>query len=412
MIKRVRVSFFAAIAILLLPLMAFAGGDDPQSGFRIQPVLQTVTDSQIAVMWETWGADKGKILISTDRNFNLVYKTIDLSNVTKRHKVRISGLTPSTPYYIKVISDNSTSTTGSFVTAPLTGQRTPFRFAVYGDSRKSHWAEDIAAKYGDNDDHLPVCISMHTSYPDFVVHVGDFVLSGNEMDDIYNFFDVEKELLLNHPIVPVYGNHEFSGGSYEDNTLMDGFFIPPNQDGGSFSWYSYDYANVHILVVNTGAGVFANDDFSIIQEGSKQHTFAKKDLEKAAKNPDIDHIFVALHAPPYSVANFGDNQQLIDALEPMMIENGVKAVFMGHEHDYQHMTNNGIHYILSGGAGSGILDYPWKGDDDDSKAKLIKYDDVLNYVIVDVNGENLLFEARKVQGNGNTTSSVIERFSL
>ncbi|MCP4133901.1 MAG: hypothetical protein GY754_23225, partial [bacterium] len=78
----------------------------------------------------------------------------------------------------------------------------------------------------------------------------------------------------------------------------------------------------------------------------------------------------------------------------------------------QHIERYGIHHILSGGAGSSMCDMPWHGDDADTDGNLIKYEQVLNYLIVDINGDSINFQARKVQGNGNNSSSVLESFSL
>jgi len=395
-------------SIFFLSVNLFAGGSDPESGFRVFPTLEVVTTNSVGIMWESFNSDSSTIKISL--NQNLSGARVLHTSSAKLHKVNVQGLTAATKYYYNISTDGETSSVKSFVTSLEKGERLPFRFIVYGDSRKSPWYEDIVSKYGDNDDHLPVIESMNQYSPDFAVHVGDYVFSGTDMDAIYNFFDVEKSFLGNTPLLPVYGNHEFDGGDTESNTYMDSYLIPA--EGENFAYYSYNYGNVHILVLNTGHGVWANDNYDLLKPGSAQYAFLKNDLENAAIDSDIDHIFVAMHVPLYSVANFGDNDTLRNSLEPLFMQNGVEIVFTGHEHDYQHQTANGIHYVLTGGCGSPIMDYPWKGDENDSDAHLVKYDNVLNYVIVDVNGSNVNVQARKVQGNGNSSSSVIDTFSL
>ncbi|MFH2098747.1 MAG: metallophosphoesterase family protein [Pseudomonadota bacterium] len=403
-------ALLAAVALLLCaPGSALAGGSDPETCFRIPPALQAVTQTSVGMMWETHNSDTGVIKLSVNSNMSGAI-TKNISSNIKRHEVRVTGLAANTLYYYTVKSDGETSAKGSFLTALPKGTRMPFRFMVYGDSREAPWYEDIVAKYGDNDDHLPCVVSMDYYAPDFLVHVGDFVYDGNDTDPIYNFFDVEKELLANNPLLATYGNHEFSGGSGSGNTLIDSWLIPA--PGGTFDHYSVNYGNVHILVINTGEGVWASDNFDLLKPGSTQYNFIVSDLAAAKADAGIDHIFVSMHAPPYSAANFGDNQTLINALEPLFKTYGVRAIFMGHEHDYQHMVHDGLHYILSGGCGSPIMDFPWKGDQDDTHANLIKYDDVLNYVIVDVSGSTVNFQARKVAGNGSSSSSVIESFTL
>jgi predicted phosphodiesterase len=391
-------------------IFAFGSDPDDQSGFKIKPTLQVVTPSSIGIMWKTYNSDTATIDISVNSNFSGAV-THSVATNAKTHKVTLSGLTASTRYYYRVFSDGAYNQTGSFVTALTKGSILPFRFIVYGDSRRAVWYEDIIAKYGDNDDHVPTLQSMMEKSPDFLLHVGDFVYSGTDMGEIYNFFDVEKDILANYALLSTYGNHEFKGGNTEANSYMDNYLIPA-ANSGKFDYYSYNYGNVHILVLNTGEGVWATDNYDLLKPGSTQWNWAKQDLESARADSDIEHIFVSLHAAPYSCANFGDNSKLIAYLESLMIENQVKIVFMGHEHDYQHLSKNNIHYVLSGGCGSSIMDFPWKGDQNDTSALLHKYDNVLNYVIVDIDGASINIEARKVQGNGNSSSSVLETFSL
>ncbi|MBF0226361.1 MAG: metallophosphoesterase [Desulfobacterales bacterium] len=402
------VLIFLALSLLLLPAHVFGWGKDPDSGFRVNPVIQAVTTNSVGIIWETYNSDTGTVEIALNPDMDGSVKT-KVNDASANHKVVIEGLTEATQYYYRIKSDGDTST-GSFKTSLTNGSRFPFRLVVYGDSRRSHWAEDIYSKYGDNDDHLAVCQSISSYSPDFLIHVGDYVFSGSNKGDIYNFFSVEKELLGNISLLAAYGNHEFAGGSGADNTLFDNYLIPPK--GDSFAWYSYNYGNLHVLILNTGAACFATDNYDHIAPGSPQYKFAEDDLKAASTDSNIDHIIVAFHNPLYSVTSFGDNEKLQQYLEPLFTQYGVKAVFTGHEHDYQHTEKYGVHYILSGGAGSSIFTMPWKGQQDDTKANLIKFAPVLNYVVIDVNGNSLNIEARKVQGNGNSTSSVIESFTL
>ncbi len=408
--KKFSISILAIlVALALCATPALAGGSDPETGFKTPPCLQAVAQTSVGVMWETFNAATATIKLSVNSNMTGAI-TKSVTSSTKIHKVRVTGLAANTLYYYTVASDGETSAKGSFLTSLPKGTRMPFRFIVYGDSRQAPWYEDIPAAYGDNDDHLPCCVSMNYYAPDFLVHVGDFTYDGNDVEEIDNFFDVEKELLANNPMLPTYGNHEFSGGSGTGNTLMDSYLIPAT--GGTFAYYSMNYGNVHILAVNTGVGVWASDNFDLLKPGSAQYNFIVNDLAAAKADAGIDHIFVSLHAPPYSCANFGDNQTIINALVPLFKSYGVRAVFMGHEHDYQHLAKDGIHYILSGGCGSPIMDFPWVGDQDDTSATLVKYDDVLNYLIVDISGNTVNFQARKVEGNGSSSSSVLESFAL
>ena len=396
---------YILVTAFILSSSAFAGGDDPETGFRVYPFLQQLTTDSVGISFETHNSDSATLKVSVNSDMSN-YVTHQISS-GKIRKMTLSGLSTNTRYYYTVTSDGATSPVGSFVTALPKGSRLPFRFAVYGDTREAAWYEDIVAAYGDNDDHLPVCQSMASKAPDFVLHVGDFALDGTDMDDVINFFDVEKDLLRNHPLVPTYGNHEFSGGSGTGNTYFDSYFMSSG-NSGDFAYYSYNYGNVHVLVINTGVHIDNNDSYDLLLPGTPQYNFIQSDLQNAAADSDIDHIFVSLHVPVHSASSWGDNPTLVNTLRPLFEQNGVKVVFEGHDHDYQHLEKNGIHYILSGGGGSPIL----KMGDISSDATIHKYEDVLNYVIVDVNDTSLVLETYKVQGQGNSSSSLLERIIL
>ncbi|MCP4138618.1 MAG: hypothetical protein GY754_47115, partial [bacterium] len=177
--------FFTSLFFLLsFSLTLFAGSnDDPESGFHITPTLQVVTDNSVGIMWESYNSDTGTIKVSTNSNMS---GAITLSSSSSKiHKVTVNGLSENTRYYYTVSTDGAATSTKSFVTTLPKGDTSSFRFIVYGDTRLAPWYEDIVAKYGDNDDHLPVCQSMMSYSPDFLLHVGDFVYSGKDMDDIY-----------------------------------------------------------------------------------------------------------------------------------------------------------------------------------------------------------------------------------
>jgi len=389
-------SFFIASGLL------FAMGNDHESGFKVFPSLQVVTPDSVGIVWKTFNPDVGVITISLYPNMKDSVTHTTSSN--KLHKIKINGLSANTRYYYQLTSDGEKTEINSFITALQKGSRDPFRFIVYGDTRQGAWYEQIIMNYGDNDDHLSICESIMSYAPDFLVLLGDLVKSGTSMSDIYNFFDVEKDLLANYPVLTVYGNHEFRGNASKNNTKIDSYLIPAK--GGAYDYYSYNYGNVHILVINTGQ---LGEEGAITAPGTPQYEFISSDLNTASIDPDLDHIFVTMHCPLYSKGSFCDNKGLIQNLEPLFYTYGVRAVLYGHEHNYMHLrSNDGIEYFLTGGGGSPILDMVCFS----TEAEVIEYHQVLNYLIINVDGTNVDIEARSVQGNGNSTSAVLENISL
>jgi len=58
------------------------------------------------------------------------------------------------------------------------------------------------------------------------------------------------------------------------------------------------------------------------------------------------------HHPPYCAGPmWGNSRSSIEHLVPLYRRAGVRLVLSGHEHNFQHSERDGIHYIVSGGAG-------------------------------------------------------------
>jgi hypothetical protein len=57
------------------------------------------------------------------------------------------------------------------------------------------------------------------------------------------------------------------------------------------------------------------------------------------------------HHPPFSAGPRHHNTRSMAALIPLFGRAGVKVMFSGHEHNFQHSFSDGIHYFVTGAAG-------------------------------------------------------------
>ena len=121
--------------------------------------------------------------------------------------------------------------------------------------------------------------------------------------------------------------------------------------GSNPSWYSYTWANAHILVLDTEQPFTA---------GSPQYAFAQTDL--AAHQSDRWRI-VVMQRPPYSSTSANSSSKPAQAsLVPLFQAQHVNLVLSGNSHNYERtkpMTNGaaaagGITYVVSGGGGNGF----------------------------------------------------------
>lgn len=92
------------------------------------------------------------------------------------------------------------------------------------------------------------------------------------------------------------------------------------------SFYSFDYQNTHVLVLDTQLN--PND--------KEQFDFAKNDLQIANNNAKIDWILVMFHKPMYSSgAKHEDFKSFAQIYHPLFEEFNVNLVLQGHNHIYE-----------------------------------------------------------------------------
>lgn len=271
------------------------------------------------------------------------------------HQVTLTGLKPDTRYYYAIA--NADAGPCSFTTAPQKPR--PFRAAIYGDTR-SH-----------PEKHAEVAEAILKFRPEFVINTGDLVWDGRLWDQWDDFFKAVGPLASQIPYYSAIGNHERTAANY---LLFFGF--PGNEQ-----WYSFDYTSAHFIVLNS------NEDFS---PASDQYQWLKEDLEKAQKT--FAWRFVVMHHPAYSAGRYGSNEDLIRDLVPLFVRYRVQAVFSGHDHNYQHHRQQGIHYIVTGGGGAPLYDVK-KAD------SLIYGETSLHYLQMEVDSSQVKFRMVRMDGS-------------
>ena len=83
-------------------------------------------------------------------------------------------------------------------------------------------------------------------------------------------------------------------------------------------------------------------------------------LEYELSVSTADWKVVIAHHPPYTSGNYGPGSSTMRRLvTPLLERYNVDVIFMGHDHNLQHIsktgTNNDVDYIISGGGGGGGL---------------------------------------------------------
>jgi len=259
---------------------------------------------------------------------------------SKNHEITLSHLRPNTLYYYKVRNGTSAKEGTFFTGIP---QDTPFRFAVYGDSRSNPGM------------HQKIAQGVLAQNPDFILHVGDIVPDGSKPNKWKgHFFNPLSEVISHIPIFPSFGNHEKGSEFYfRYFSLPQGSWVGKSgfserKGRHNESWYSFDYGNSHFVAL---------DSNSEYKRGSKQYRWLRRDLRKSKAK----WKFVFFHHPPYNSGSHKSLLPLRDALTPLFRRYGVDMVFSGHAHTYERTypikacvkpKSHPIVYVVTGGGGA------------------------------------------------------------
>ncbi len=287
-------------------------------------------------------------------------------------RATFTGLKPGRRYYYKVPGYDGVG--GSFRTAPVGDAE--FQFVVFGDTRTRHkMHRDI------------VSAIVQETEPDFVIHTGDLVSNGRESAQWPRFFEIEAPLLRKAAFFPVLGNHERNSPHFHD------FFAIESP------YYSFDWGRVHFIILNSDFGNAAATKEAKQRFWDDQLRWLERDL---AEHQDAALRFVAMHHPPFTAVGRrqGGKKRVADMV-PLFEKYNVTAVYLGHDHNYQHHLIGGVHYIVTGGGGAPLypVDAPLDG-------VTLKVESVEHYVRVAVKGGRAVSEAVALDGR------VIDRVAL
>jgi hypothetical protein len=165
--------------------------------------------------------------------------------------------------------------------------------------------------------------NINSRSPERVLALGDYSYQSSASCwlNIVDDFDSRMRIAI--------GNHE--DDSDEDYSRYKSHF------GLGNPYYSFNYNNVHFLVMDTDRTSFSS--------GSSQHTFVKNDLQAAKGNSAIKWIIVYMHKPMYTSPNSCSSSgctnggsvasSLRSTYHKLFDDNNVDVVLSGHVHNAQ-----------------------------------------------------------------------------
>ncbi len=222
---------------------------------------------------------------------------------------------------------------------------------------------------------------------DFCLGTGDIVGEGHKEQDWQAFFDVERDLLKHTVLYPSLGNHDRQGRGRTADNYRKYFSLPENSPDPE-RYYAFTYGSARFLILDSNSNSFALTD---------QTEWIEEQLQAARLDPQIRHIFVSMHHPPFSVSLHGGQAELREAWTPLFEKYQVAAVFSGHDHVYSRAERSGVRYFVSGGAGAPL--YPRKARSSRIDVQATQYFERVNhYLKLHVYGD--LIEVTAIRADG------------
>lgn len=318
-----------------------------QFHFIAGPYLHLATQNSMNILWETDRAAKARI--SYGKSIPLDQE-ININEAEGIQEITIENLEAETPYYYEITAidtEGQEIKSGILTFKTAVKDSSAYSFAIFGDTEARAHINDRVAKL------------IWDERPNFMIDLGDLTDGGQEAHKFewnYEYFLGLTQLASRVPIFPVPGNGE--SDLYWYNRYHK---LPEPED-----YYSFHFGNAQFFMLNSNE----KDEF---KPGAEQYEWLKEQLA----NSTAKWKFVAHHHGVFTsdendygdtwkgqTSNLGDLK--IREIVPIYEEYGVDVVFFGHLHTYERSwpikdmevnQENGVVYLLSGGAGGNLEDF-------------------------------------------------------
>ena len=298
------------------------------------PYLQLGTPNTITIRWRT---DKPtSSLVRYGPALDRLIHAVNADGINRDHVIELSGLVPGTRYFYTIGSLEGVFGGGDenhfFITAPPPGLQKPTRIWVLGDSgTQNKSARSVRDAY----DKFSI-----QRRADLWLMLGDNAYtSGKDSEYQGALFEMYPRTLRSTVLWPALGNHDARSanstnqtGPYYDIFTLPAFGQAGGAPSGTEAFYSFDYANIHFICLDSAA--------SDLSESGPTIEWLKRDLAANSRTWTV----AFLHHPPYTRGGHdSDNdsdsdgimRQVRENIVPIIEQGGVDVVLSGHSHNYE-----------------------------------------------------------------------------
>lgn len=348
-LKRLGLSVLILVVIYAIGRPTQIWLDGFYSGVR-EPYLQMMSPDAVTLRWQSENAFAGVVRygLNPDRLNKMQREAV----VAEEHEIRLTGLKPATKYFYSAGDGVKAKFKGEnfwFKTSPEIktdkNNSKPVRFWVTGDQGSPNIIQTQVRDAMLNWVKQNPRSAVNTSLFDFWITTGDNAYrSGSNEQFQAGFFEPYKTILRNTPVWPAYGNHDARRWVF-----FDIFSFPTKAESGGIAsasehFYSFDYANIHFVMLDTEESDFDED--------GEMLSWLKKDLDFNKQQ----WLIAIMHHPPYSKGSHDSDNKwrsggrlnaTRENILPLLERAGVDLVLSGHSHMYERSELINCHYGLS-----------------------------------------------------------------
>jgi len=215
-------------------------------------------------------------------------------------------------------------------------------FIIVGDTqRTSSW--ELWREKNDAQRKL-IAAEIAKREPAFVIHLGDLTARGSSTKHWEEFNALHEAARQKRiPYFPVLGNHDLYG---DDVKALRHYFdrFPHLREK---RWYSLQWKKIGFILLDS--------NFSSLTKGqaASQEKWYIGELERFEKDPDVEHVVVCCHQPPFTNSRVirPDGNVKTSFADRFVLFRKTRFFFSGHCHSYERFQVGGKSFVVSGGGG-------------------------------------------------------------
>ncbi|HJQ68408.1 MAG TPA: metallophosphoesterase [Blastocatellia bacterium] len=240
--------------------------------------------------------------------------------------------------------------------------------------------------------------------------------TGDEDDDwFFTFYQPYRYIINRIPVYPSVGNHDSDETEASDDRqqLLDNFFLNERFTGeqtagrasiGPGLFYRFRYGSrVEFVCIDTSrqSWLFSKRYF----EHPNHAAFLEAAFPEKASGSAPEWLIPFTHHPPYCAGpRHSNSSSMIERLVPFFKRAGVRAVFSGHEHNFQYSRADERGYFITGAGGKIRMNPP----DGFVEAHTEAWASAGNFLVVEVKGQEMrVTPFGELDGAGNLKELVI-----